>query len=70
MKGNTNWKFNKMRGNGKKGWYNNIFCDSTCGPDTAYFGCDSSNSMKAMTHWANYITNYYDKGSEILPSNN
>lgn len=29
MKGNTNWKFNKTRGNGKKGWYNNIFCDST-----------------------------------------
>ena len=28
MKGNTNWKFNKRRGNGKKGWYDGIFCDS------------------------------------------
>lgn len=28
MKGNTNWMYNKTRGNGKKGWYNNIFCDS------------------------------------------
>ena len=29
MKGNTNWMYNKTRGNGKKGWYNNIFCDSS-----------------------------------------
>ena len=29
MKGNKNWTYNKTRGNGKKGWYNNIFCDST-----------------------------------------
>lgn len=29
MKGNTNWKFNKKRGNSKKGWYKGIFCDST-----------------------------------------
>lgn len=29
MKGNTNWKFNKTRGNSKKGWYKGIFCDST-----------------------------------------
>ena len=28
MKGNNNWKFNKIRGNSKKGWYNGIFCDS------------------------------------------
>lgn len=29
MKGNTNWKFNKKHGNGKKGWYKGIFCDSS-----------------------------------------
>ena len=29
MKGNKNLMYNKTRGNGKKGWYNNIFCDST-----------------------------------------
>ena len=25
-------------------------------------------SMKSIKHWANDINNYYDKGSEILPS--
>ena len=29
MKGNTNWMFNKKRGNGKKGHYKGIYCDST-----------------------------------------
>lgn len=29
LKGNKNWMFNKTRGNGKKGWYKGIFCDST-----------------------------------------
>ena len=29
MKGNINWKYNKTRGNSKKGWYHGIFCDST-----------------------------------------
>lgn len=29
MKGNTNWTHNKRRGNGKKGWYKGIFCDSS-----------------------------------------
>ena len=29
MKGNENWKLNKIRGNGKKGHYNGIYCDST-----------------------------------------
>lgn len=29
MKGNKNWTFNKRRGNSKKGYFNNIFCDST-----------------------------------------
>ena len=26
--------------------------------------------MKSITHYANNINKYYDKGSEILPSNN
>lgn len=29
MKGNTNWKYNKRHGNGKKGHYNGFYCDST-----------------------------------------
>lgn len=29
MKGNKNWMLNKTRGNGKKGWYHGIFCDSS-----------------------------------------
>lgn len=29
MKGNTNWMFNKKHGNGKKGHYKGIYCDST-----------------------------------------
>ena len=61
---NKNQKYKKLKN------HSSIFCDSTCGPDTNYFGCDSSNSMKSITYWANYINNYYDKGSEILPSNN
>ena len=28
MKGNTNWMHNKIRGNGKKGKYHGIYCDS------------------------------------------
>ena len=28
------------------------------------------NSMKSIRHWGNEINEYYDKGSEILPSNN
>ena len=27
-------------------------------------------SMRSIKHWANDINNYYDNGSEILPSNN
>ena len=29
MKGNKNWMYNKRRGNGKKGHYHGIYCDST-----------------------------------------
>ncbi len=28
------------------------------------------NSMKRIKHWANDINKNYEKGSEILPSNN
>ena len=61
---NKKQKYKKLKN------HSSIFCDSTCEPETIYFGCDSSNSMKSIIHWANYINNYYDKGSEILPSNN
>ena len=44
-----------------------IWCDSSFGPDTARLGCEKS--MKSITHWADEINEYYDKGSEILPSN-
>ena len=30
----------------------------------------ADNSMRILTHNADYINEYYDKGSEILPSNN
>ena len=29
IKGNKNWMYNKKRGNGKKGWFKGIFCDSS-----------------------------------------
>ena len=37
---------------------------------TADFGCSFTISVKSIKHWANEINKYYDKGSEILPSNN
>ena len=43
---------------------------NSCGPETAGLGC--SGSMKSITHLANEINKineYYDKGLEILPSN-
>ena len=45
-----------------------IFCKSSYGPNTARLGCEKS--MKSITHWADEINKFYDKGSEILPSNN
>ena len=47
-----------------------IYCNNSCGPWADYFGCDSMNTMKSITHWANKINEIFEKGSEILPSNN
>ena len=47
-----------------------ICCDSSYGPMTADFGCTINIPVKSIIHCANNINNYYDKGSEILPSNN
>ena len=40
------------------------------GPNTVDLGCSEVKSMRSIKHEANDINNYYDKGSEILPSNN
>ena len=50
--------------------YYSIYCSRSCGPHTTDLGTYDTTSMKSMKHWANYIDKYYDKGSEILPSNN
>ena len=48
-----------------------IYCGKSYGPLTADFGCNFNKSMKIIKHYANLnINEYYDKGSEILPSNN
>ena len=59
---NKNQKYKKLKQD------YSIYCTSSYGPFTAYFGLD--NSMKSIIHNANYINRFYDKGSEILPSNN
>ena len=55
-------KYEKIKSGGS------IFCKSSYGPNTARLGCEKS--MKSITHWAGEINKFYDKGSEILPSNN
>ena len=47
-----------------------IYCNSSYGPTTARFGYSSNSPINFIKHWANEINKYYDKGSEILPSNN
>ena len=47
-----------------------ICCNSSYGPMTADFGCSFTIPVKSKKHWANEINKYYNKGSEILPSNN
>ena len=46
------------------------YCSSSDGPYTITFGCASVNSMKSIRNWSNDNNDYYDKCSEILPSNN
>ena len=45
------------------------YCNSTYGPYTADFGCNSS-TMNSIVHYSADINSYYDNGSDILPSNN
>ena len=48
-----------------------ILCNSIWGLWTFEFGCRFLNGLlSSITHSANKINEYYDKGSEILPSNN
>ena len=61
---NKNQKYKKLKNN------NSIDCKSSCGPYTIEFGCFGVNSMKSIKHFDLCINQYYDKGSEILPSNN
>ena len=61
---NKNQKYKKLKND------YSIWCYNRDGPYTIYLGCNSVNSMKSIRHWGNEINEYYDKGSEILPSNN
>ena len=51
-------------------YVNSIWSYNSDGPCTIYLGCNGVNSMRPIKHKANEINEYYDKGSEILPSNN
>ena len=59
---NKNQKYKKLKQD------HSIYCTSSYGSYASCFGLD--NSMKSIIHWGINISNYYDKGSEILPRNN
>ena len=61
---NKNQKYKKLI---KK---SSICCNSSYGPMTADFGCTIKIPVKSIKHCADRINQFYDKGSEILPSNN
>ena len=61
---NKNQKYKKIKNNGS------IRCDSSHGPQTNSFGYFDMQSMRLIDHRAHKINDSYDKGSEILPSNN
>ena len=60
---NENRKFKKL----KSDYF--FYCNRAFGPYTSDFGC-FTNSMKSIKLLSSDINKYYDKGSEILPSNN
>ena len=64
------FNLNKNKKYKKLSKYYFIFCRIFYGPYIADFGCSEVKSMRSIKHEANDINNYYDKGSEILPSNN
>ena len=61
---NKNQKYKQINNNGS------IRCDRSHGPQTSSFGYYNMKSMSSINHRANVINEYYEKGSEILPSNN
>ena len=61
---NKNQIYKKLKPN------SSVFCSDSYGPHTIYFGCGGTNSLKSIKHFGNLINNFYDRGSEILPSNN
>ena len=61
---NKNQKYKKLRVE------SSICCDSSIGVYTSSFGCSRNKSMKSIMHFSKLIKYTYDKGSDILPSNN
>ena len=64
------FNLNKIKKYKKSTNSSSIYCHSSFGPSTFYFGCWSTNSMKSITYIDNDTNLFYDKGSEILLSNN
>ena len=57
MKGNKNWMFNKTRGNGKKGWYHGIFCDSSWELAYVVYHIEHKLSIKRSSLRLEYLYN-------------
>lgn len=65
QKGNTNWKYNKTRGNSKKGWYKGIFCDSTWELAFVVYYIEHNKNIKRCTEYLKY--NYNNEEHLYLP---
>jgi len=64
MKGNTNWMFNKRRGNSKQGWYKGIHCDSTWELAFLVYYLEHNLNIKKCTkvldfYWEGSLHKYY-----------
>lgn len=57
MKGNNNWMYNKRRGNGKKGWYNGIYCDSSWELAFLVYHIDNNLYIERCKEKRNYVFN-------------
>lgn len=62
MKGNKNWTFNKRRGNSKKGYFNNIFCDSTWELAFVVFHIENNLNIKRCSLRLKY---FFDNNEHI-----
>ena len=60
---NKNAKYKKLMSDAS------IYCANGCGPYTADFGYNSTNSMKSIKVWCSDINSFYENGSGILPNN-